>query len=181
MHVSQRRDVGASCGALRLRGAAVRRGQRMENSRQTRRAGSPTIVPKVADGAQVRQANFGSVPDPSAHAPRLGCCRLRGRPRRPGRRASGRAIKLPCVADCQRAGGLAPRPARNHLGPIGAPGRKRFGHIGSIAGARGGRRFPAFMSEQACTLYEYRICRRAMHGRGYDGQDPRKNRYVRAV
>ena len=60
------------------------------------------------------------------------------------------AIKLPCVTDCQRAGGLAPRPARNHLGPIGAAGRKRFGHIGSIAGARTRTRFPAFMSEQAC-------------------------------
>eukprot|EP01045_Picozoa_sp_COSAG04_P001692 COSAG04_NODE_57_length_30587_cov_86.784632_16_plen_413_part_00 len=65
-----------------------------------------------------------------------------------------RAIKKRCVTPPVCAGGLTPRPARNHLGPIGAPGRKRFGHIGSIAGARGGRRFPAFMSEQACSLTE---------------------------
>ena len=52
-----------------------------------------------------------------------------------------RAIKKRCVTPPVCASGLAPRPARNHLGPIGAPGRKRFGHIGSIAGARGRRRF----------------------------------------
>ena len=49
------------------------------------------------------------------------------------------------------------RPARNHLGPIGAPGRKRFGHIGSIAGARTRTRFPPFMSEQACTHFSGRF------------------------
>ena len=61
-----------------------------------------------------------------------------------------RAIKKRCVTPPVCAGGLTPRPARNHLGPTGAPGRKRFGHIGSIAGARGGTRFGRFMSEQAC-------------------------------
>ena len=61
-----------------------------------------------------------------------------------------RAIKKRCVTPPVCAGGLTPRPARNHLGPIGAPGRKRFGHIGSIAGARTRRRFGRFMSEQAC-------------------------------
>ena len=56
----------------------------------------------------------------------------------PGSRRLGignRAIKKRCVTPPVCAGGLTPRPARNHLGPIGAPGRKRFGHIGSIAGA----------------------------------------------
>ena len=63
-----------------------------------------------------------------------------------------RAIKKRCVTPPVCASGLTPRPARNHLGPTGAPGRKRFGHIGSIAGARTRTRFPAFMSEQACIV-----------------------------
>ena len=73
VHVSQRRDVGASCGALRLWGAAVRCGQPMENSRKVGRTGAPMIVPDVGYGDPVRPSHFTSVPDPSAHAPRLGC------------------------------------------------------------------------------------------------------------
>ena len=70
-----------------------------------------------------------------------------------------RAIKKRCVTPPVCAGGLTPRPARNHLGPTGAPGRKRFGHIGSIAGARTRTRFPAFMSEQACSRLLVRYVR----------------------
>ena len=122
VHVSQRRDGGASCGALRLRGAAVRCGQPTDNSPKTCGAGSPTIVPKVGGGGQVRAHPFTRVPDPSAHAPRLGCCRLRGRPRRPGRRAGGRDEK-PVSAGLRAGGAVVPGLPAAAPAPVRLPHR----------------------------------------------------------
>ena len=160
VHVSQRRDVGASCGALRLRGAAVRCGQRMENSPKIRGAGSPTIVPKVSGGAQVRHANFGSVPDPSAHAPRLGCCRLRGRPRRPGRRAGGRD-EMPVSAGLRAVGAVVPGL------PAAAPAPAWLPH-------RRSRRRPPIRPPLAPVLPRPQFFRR--RGNRSTGQDPPSNR-----
>ena len=123
VHVSQRRDVGASCGALRLRGAAVRCGQPMENSRKTRCAGSPATLPGRVEEAQVRPPTFESVPDPSAHAPRLGCHRLRGRPRRPGRRAGGRDEK-PVSAGLRAVGAVVPGLPAAAPAPVWLPHRR---------------------------------------------------------
>ena len=123
VHVSQRRDVGASCGALRLRGAAVRCGQRMENSRKVGWTGAPTIVPKVCYGNPVPPAHFPRVPDPSADAPRLGCCRLRGRPRRPGRRAGGRD-EMPVFAGLRAVGAVVPDVPAAAPAPVWLPHRR---------------------------------------------------------
>ena len=123
VHVSQRRDVGASCGALRLWGAAVRCGQPMENSRKVVRRGAPMIVPKVRYGNPVRPNNFTSVPDPSAQPPRLGCHRLRGRPRRPGRRAGGRDEK-PVSAGLRAVGAVVPGLPAAAPAPVRLPHRR---------------------------------------------------------
>ena len=123
VHVSQRRDVGASCGALRLRGAAVRCGQPMENSRKTRCAGSPATLPGRVEEAQVRPPTFESVPDPSAQPPRLGCHRLRGRPRRPGRRAGGRDEK-PVSAGLRAVGAVVPGLPAAAPAPVWLPHRR---------------------------------------------------------
>ena len=97
------------------------------------------IVPRDTKRAKIAPPRSGS-----------GQAARRGRHADRASTLGNRAIKKRCVTPPVCAGGLTPRPARNHLGPIGAPGRKRFGHIGSIAGARTRTRFPAFMSEQAC-------------------------------
>ena len=123
VHVSQRRDVGASCGALRLWGAAVRCGQPMENARKVVRTGAPMIVPKVRYGIPVPQQPFPRVPDPSAQPPRLGCHRLRGRPRRPGRRAGGRDEK-PVSAGLRAVGAVVPGLPAAAPAPVWLPHRR---------------------------------------------------------
>ena len=159
VHVSQRRDVGASCGALRLRGAAVRCGQPMENARKVVRRGAPMIVPKVRYGIPVPPNNFTSVPDPSAHAPRLGCCRLRGRPRRPGRRAGGRDEK-PVSAGLRAVGAVVPGLPAAAPAPVWLPHRRS-------------RRRPPIRPPLAPVLPRPQFSRR--RGNRSTGQDPAQN------
>ena len=131
----------------------------MENSPKIRGAGSPTIVPKVGGGGQVRAATFGSVPDPSAHAPRLGCCRLRGRPRRPGRRAGGRDEK-PVSAGLRAVGAVVPGL------PAAAPAPAWLPH-------RRSRRRPPIRPPLAPVLPRPQFLRR--RGNRSTGQDPAQN------
>ena len=160
VHVSQRRDVGASCGALRLRGAAVRCGQPMENSRKVGRTGAPMIVPDRAYGDPVRPSHFTSVPDPSAQPPRLGCCRLRGRPRRPGRRAGGRDEK-PVSAGLRAVGAVVPGLPAAAPAPVWLPHRRS-------------RRRPPIRPPLAPVLPQPQFSRR--RGNRSTGQDPPSNR-----
>ena len=81
------------------------------------------IVPKVRYGIPVPQQPFTSVPDPSAHAPRLGCQRLRGRPRRPGRRAGGRD-EMPVSAGLRAAGAVVPGLPAAAPTPVRLPHRR---------------------------------------------------------
>ena len=71
----------------------------------------------------MRAHPFTSVPDPSAHAPRLGCCRLRGRPRRPGRRAGGRD-EMPVSAGLHAAGAVVPGLPAAAPTPVRLPHRR---------------------------------------------------------
>ena len=95
----------------------------MENSRKVEWTGAPTIVPKVCYGNPVPPLHFPRVPDPSAHAPRLGCHRLRGRPRRPGRRAGGRDEK-PVSAGLRAVGAVVPGLPAAAPAPVWLPHRR---------------------------------------------------------
>ena len=121
--------------------------------------GAPTVVPKVCYGIPVPPLHFTSVPDPSAHAPRLGCHRLRGRPRRPGRRAGGRDEK-PVSAGLRAVGAVVPDVAAAAPAPVWLPPRRS-------------RRRPPIRPPLAPVLPRPQFSRR--RGSRSTGQDPAPN------